>query len=71
MQKVTWALAFWLAIPVPGIADDAQCVENTRADAHAICEALEAQGLPLELSMLALAASCGGRLAAARGDCKH
>lgn len=59
MQKVALALAFWLAFPVPGIADDAQCVENTRAYAHEICEALKAQGLPLELSMLAVAESCG------------
>ena len=59
MQKVALALAFWLAVPVPGIADDAQCVENTRAHAHEICEALKAQGLPLELSMLAVAESCG------------
>ena len=59
MQKVTLALAFWIAFPVPGIADDAQCVENTRAYAHDICEALKAQGLPTELSMLAVAESCG------------
>ena len=59
MQKLAFALAFWLASASPGIADDAQCVENTRAYAHEICEALKAQGLPLELSMLAVAESCG------------
>ena len=59
MQKVTLALAFLLASASPGIADDAQCVENTRAYAHEICEALKSQGLPLELSMLAVAESCG------------
>lgn len=59
MQKLVLALAFWLASASPGIADDAQCVENTRAYAHEICEALKAQDLPTELSMLAVAESCG------------
>lgn len=59
MQKVALALSLWLAFPVPGRADDAQCVENTRVYAHEICEALRAQGLPSELSMLAVAESCG------------
>lgn len=59
MQKLVLALVFWIASASPVIADDAQCVENTRAYAHEICEALRAQGLPLELSMLAVAESCG------------
>ena len=71
MQKVALALAFWLAVAVPGIADDAQCDENTSAYAHEICEALKAQGLPPELSMLAVAASCRQPPAATRGECKH
>lgn len=59
MQKVVLAAVLSLAFPAPGIADGAQCVENTRAYAHEICEALRAQGLPTELSMLAVAESCG------------
>lgn len=59
MQRIALALAFWLANVSPGIADDAQCVENTRDYAHEICEALKAQGLPHEMSMLAVAESCG------------
>lgn len=59
MQKVILAAVLSLAFPAPGIADDAQCVENTRAYAHEICASLKAQGLPHELSMLAVAESCG------------
>lgn len=59
MQRIALTIAFWIASASPGFADDAQCVENTRVYAHEICEALKAQGLPLELSMLAVAESCG------------
>lgn len=59
MQKVALALSLWIASASPGIADDAQCVENIRAYAHEICKALREQGLPTELSMLAVAESCG------------
>nr|DAL17419.1 MAG TPA_asm: MltD-like protein [Caudoviricetes sp.] len=59
MQRIALAVALFLAVPSPGRADDAQCVENARAHAHEICEALKAQGLPTELSMLAVAESCG------------
>lgn len=40
-------------------ADDADCVENTRRYATEICAALRSENLPLELSMLAVAESCG------------
>ena len=59
MERIACALMLFLASARPGIADDAQCVENTRVYAHEICEALKEQGLPLELSMLAVAESCG------------
>lgn len=41
------------------VADDAQCVENTRKYASEICAALKAHDLPLELSMLPVSESCG------------
>src|SRR5574344_1787670 len=59
MQKVDFALAFWIQSPYSGIADDAQCVENTRAYAHEIFQALRAQDLPLQSSVLAVAESSG------------
>lgn len=40
-------------------ADDAACVENTRRYAAEICDALRAENLPLEFSMLPVAESCG------------
>lgn len=40
-------------------ADDEDCVENTRRYAAEICAALRAENLPLELSMLPVAESCG------------
>lgn len=44
-------------------ASDADCVENTRRYAAEICAALKAENLPLELSMLPVAESCGKRAA--------
>lgn len=60
MQKIALAtMCIFCALQSVAMADDAQCVENTRVYAHEICEALRAQGLPTELSMLAAAESCG------------
>lgn len=48
-----------LAFPADVMADDADCVENTRRYAAEICAALRAENLPLEFSMLPVAESCG------------
>lgn len=60
MQRIACAaMCIFCTLQSVAMAADAQCVDNTRAFAHEICEALKSQGLPLELSMLAVAESCG------------
>lgn len=57
--RLLCAMLIFCTLQSVAIADDVQCVENTRRYADEICSALAAEQLPLEFSMLAVAESCG------------
>lgn len=59
MIRLLCTVCIFCTLQSVAMADDVQCVENTRRYANEICSALAAERLPLEFSMLAVAESCG------------